>query len=162
MPLESPSILVTLFAFLVLLGTLVVVHELGHYWVGRWFGVKAEAFSVGFGKELVGFTDRHGTRWKLSALPLGGYVQFKGDMNPASVPDPDAPVEPGVPLCYITTVNVTRSSWEHRVGWSAQSPSVCTTMTSHGAWWSTASATLPSRRRAPRSPTEPTTTRSAP
>lgn len=76
--------------FPLLLGPLVTLHELGHYLVGRLFGVQAEAFSVGFGKELAGFTDRRGTRWKLSALPLGGYVQFKGDMNPASVPDPRA------------------------------------------------------------------------
>lgn len=75
-----------LIGFPLLLGPLVTVHELGHYLVGRWFGVKAEAFSVGFGKELAGYTDRHGTRWKLSVLPLGGYVQFKGDMNPASMP----------------------------------------------------------------------------
>ncbi|MCA0909165.1 RIP metalloprotease RseP [Qipengyuania gaetbuli] len=75
--------------FPLLLGPLVTLHELGHYLVGRWFGVKAEAFSVGFGKEIAGFTDKHGTRWKLSALPLGGYVQFKGDMNPASVPNPE-------------------------------------------------------------------------
>lgn len=75
-----------LLGFPLVLGPLVTLHELGHYLVGRWFGVKAEAFSVGFGKELAGFTDRHGTRWKLSALPLGGYVQFKGDMNPASMP----------------------------------------------------------------------------
>jgi regulator of sigma E protease len=81
--------------FLLLLGPLVTLHELGHLLVGRLFGVKADAFSVGFGKELAGFTDKQGTRWKLSALPLGGYVQFKGDMNPASVPDPDAPVEEG-------------------------------------------------------------------
>jgi len=72
--------------FLLMLGPLVTVHELGHYLVGRWFGVKAEVFSVGFGKELAGVTDRRGTRWKLSALPLGGYVQFAGDMNPASQP----------------------------------------------------------------------------
>ncbi|MDG6079970.1 RIP metalloprotease RseP [Erythrobacter litoralis] len=75
--------------FPLLLGPLVTLHELGHYLVGRWFGVHAEAFSVGFGKELAGFTDKRGTRWKLSALPLGGYVQFKGDMNPASIPDKD-------------------------------------------------------------------------
>jgi regulator of sigma E protease len=81
--------------FLLVLGPLVTLHELGHYLVGRWFGVKADAFSVGFGKELAGFTDKRGTRWKLSALPLGGYVQFKGDMNPASVPDPSAPKEEG-------------------------------------------------------------------
>jgi len=73
--------------FALLLGPLVVVHELGHYLVGRWCGVKADAFSVGFGKELVGFTDRRGTRWKLSAIPLGGYVQFAGDMDPTSRPD---------------------------------------------------------------------------
>lgn len=72
--------------FLLVLGPLVTLHELGHYLVGRMFGVKADTFSVGFGKELTGFTDRRGTRWKLSALPLGGYVQFAGDMNPASQP----------------------------------------------------------------------------
>jgi len=75
--------------FLLLLGPLVTVHELGHYLVGRWFGVKAETFSVGFGKELAGYTDKRGTRWKLSILPLGGYVQFAGDMNPASQPSED-------------------------------------------------------------------------
>jgi regulator of sigma E protease len=72
--------------FLLLLGPLITLHELGHYWVGRWFGVKADAFSIGFGKELAGFTDRRGTRWKLAVLPLGGYVQFAGDMNPTSQP----------------------------------------------------------------------------
>ena len=72
--------------FLLVLGPLVTLHELGHYLVGRVFGVKANAFSVGFGKELAGFTDKRGTRWRLSALPLGGYVQFAGDMNPASQP----------------------------------------------------------------------------
>jgi len=92
---EAPPFWMYVIGFLLLLGPLVTLHELGHLLVGRLFGVKAEAFSVGFGKELAGFTDRQGTRWKLSALPLGGYVQFKGDMNPASVPDPDAPVEEG-------------------------------------------------------------------
>ncbi|MDC0886500.1 RIP metalloprotease RseP [Altererythrobacter sp.] len=87
---ESPPFWMYIFGFLLLLGPLVTLHELGHYLVGRWLGVKAEAFSVGFGKELIGRTDKHGTRWKLSALPLGGYVQFKGDMNPASVPDAEA------------------------------------------------------------------------
>lgn len=83
---DNPSILTAILGFLLVLAPLVVVHELGHYLVGRWFGVKAEAFSVGFGKEVAGFTDKRGTRWKLSALPLGGYVQFAGDMNPASQP----------------------------------------------------------------------------
>ncbi len=84
--LESPPIWMYAIGFLLLLGPLITVHELGHYLVGRWFGVKADAFSIGFGKELAGFTDKRGTRWKLSLLPLGGYVQFAGDMNPASQP----------------------------------------------------------------------------
>ncbi|HUD29469.1 MAG TPA: RIP metalloprotease RseP [Novosphingobium sp.] len=82
----SPGLLTTIFAFLLVLGPLVLIHELGHYLVGRLFGVKADAFSIGFGKELAGWTDKRGTRWKLSALPLGGYVQFAGDMNPSSAP----------------------------------------------------------------------------
>ena len=85
--LQSPSLLLTLFAFLLLLAPLVVIHELGHYLVARLFGVKADVFSVGFGKELLGWTDKRGTRWKLSALPLGGYVQFAGDWNAISMPD---------------------------------------------------------------------------
>lgn len=84
--IESPGLLLTLGAFFLVLGPLVFVHELGHYLVGRLFGVKAESFSIGFGTELAGWTDKRGTRWKLSALPLGGYVQFAGDMNAASVP----------------------------------------------------------------------------
>jgi regulator of sigma E protease len=72
--------------FLLVIGPLIFIHELGHYFVGRWFGVKAEAFSIGFGRELVGWTDRRGTRWKVAALPLGGYVRFAGDMGPASEP----------------------------------------------------------------------------
>ncbi len=92
---ESPPFWMYIVGFLLLLGPLVTVHELGHLLVGRLFGVKAEAFSVGFGKEIAGYTDKQGTRWKLSVLPLGGYVQFKGDMNPASVPDASAPREDG-------------------------------------------------------------------
>ena len=88
--LESPPFWMYILGFLLLLGPLVTVHELGHYLVGRWFGVKADAFSIGFGKELFGWTDKRGTRWKVAALPLGGYVQFKGDMNPASIPDEEA------------------------------------------------------------------------
>jgi regulator of sigma E protease len=90
---ESVPFWMWIVGFLLVLGPLVTVHELGHYLVGRWFGVKADVFSVGFGKELAGYTDGRGTRWKLAAIPLGGYVQFKGDMNPASVPDPDLPAE---------------------------------------------------------------------
>ena len=86
---ESPPFWMYVAGFLLLLGPLITVHELGHYLVGRWFGVGAQAFSIGFGKELVGRTDSRGTRWKVSALPLGGFVQFKGDMNPASVATAD-------------------------------------------------------------------------
>jgi regulator of sigma E protease len=87
MPLESPNILVTLFAFVLLLGTLVTIHELGHYCVGRWFGVKAEKFSIGFGPQIWGRVDKRGTLWRVAAFPLGGFVQFAGDMNPAGQPD---------------------------------------------------------------------------
>lgn len=73
--------------FIVVLSVLVFVHEMGHYLVGRWCGIRVTAFSVGFGPELLGFTDGHGTRWKLSAIPLGGYVKFFGDEDAASVPD---------------------------------------------------------------------------
>lgn len=87
MDTESPHILLTLLAFLVLIGSLVVVHELGHYAVGRWFGVKAEKFSIGFGPQIWGRVDKRGTLWRVGLLPLGGYVQFAGDMNPASQAD---------------------------------------------------------------------------
>ncbi|EGD57712.1 peptidase RseP [Novosphingobium nitrogenifigens DSM 19370] len=72
--------------FALVLGPLVFIHELGHYLAGRLFGVRADVFSIGFGRELLGWTDRRGTRWKLSVLPLGGYVQFAGDVNPAGQP----------------------------------------------------------------------------
>ncbi|KQM19900.1 RIP metalloprotease RseP [Sphingomonas sp. Leaf24] len=85
--IESPGLLITVVAFLLVLGPLVFLHELGHYAAGRWFGVKVDAFAVGFGNEIAGFTDRHGTRWKFGWLPLGGYVRFAGDMNPASQAD---------------------------------------------------------------------------
>lgn len=75
--------------FLAVLTVIVFVHEMGHYLVARWNGVAIQTFSIGFGRELIGWTDRHGTRWRLSAIPLGGYVRFVGDMNPAGVPDPD-------------------------------------------------------------------------
>jgi len=84
------SLPVTLLAFLFVLTIVVFVHEFGHFIVGRWCGIGVTAFSIGFGRELIGWTDRRGTRWKLSAIPLGGYVKFVGDVNGASVPDPDA------------------------------------------------------------------------
>ncbi|SFR80858.1 RIP metalloprotease RseP [Sphingomonas jatrophae] len=84
--MTQPGILWTILAFFAVIGPLIFLHELGHYLVGRWFGVKADAFSIGFGREIVGWTDKRGTRWKVAALPLGGYVKFAGDMNPASAP----------------------------------------------------------------------------
>jgi regulator of sigma E protease len=85
----NPGFLWTVLSFLLLIGPLIFIHELGHYFVGRWFGVKADVFSIGFGRELIGWTDRRGTRWKVAALPLGGYVKFAGDMNPASQASPE-------------------------------------------------------------------------
>jgi regulator of sigma E protease len=76
--------------FLFVLTIVVFFHELGHFWVARRCGVKVEAFSVGFGPEIFGFNDRHGTRWKLSVIPLGGYVRFFGDDSVASTPDAKA------------------------------------------------------------------------
>ncbi len=73
--------------FLLVLTVLVFVHELGHYWVARRAGVRVETFSIGFGRELTGWTDRAGTRWKIGWLPLGGYVKMFGDSDAASSPD---------------------------------------------------------------------------
>jgi regulator of sigma E protease len=72
--------------FLFVLTIVVFFHELGHFLVARWNGVKVLTFSLGFGPELIGFNDRHGTRWKISAIPLGGYVKFFGDESEASTP----------------------------------------------------------------------------
>jgi regulator of sigma E protease len=72
--------------FLFVLTIVVFFHELGHFLVARWAGVRVLTFSLGFGPELVGFNDRHGTRWKISAVPLGGYVKFFGDDTEASTP----------------------------------------------------------------------------
>ncbi len=77
----------TIVPFLFVLTVVVFIHEMGHYLVGRWCGIGVNAFSIGFGPELTGFTDRRGTRWKLCAIPLGGYVKFVGDMNATSTPD---------------------------------------------------------------------------
>jgi regulator of sigma E protease len=85
--LPQPALWLTLLAFICALGPLVFFHELGHYLVARMFGIPAETFSIGFGHELLGWTDRQGTRWKVAWLPLGGYVKFVGDMSPAGNPD---------------------------------------------------------------------------
>ena len=71
--------------FIVILSAIVFIHELGHYLVGRWCGVGIDAFSIGFGPELFARVDSHGTRWRVGALPLGGYVKFHGDANAASM-----------------------------------------------------------------------------
>src|SRR3989337_199485 len=76
-----------LLPFLFVLTIVVFFHELGHFLIARLCGVRVLTFSVGFGPEIVGFNDRHGTRWKISAIPLGGYVKFFGDENAASVPE---------------------------------------------------------------------------
>jgi regulator of sigma E protease len=83
-----------LLAFLFVLSAVVFVHELGHFLVARWCGVKVTTFSIGFGRELWGFDDRHGTHWRVAAIPLGGYVKFLDDENAASQPARTA-AEPG-------------------------------------------------------------------
>ncbi|GGH21852.1 zinc metalloprotease [Alsobacter metallidurans] len=76
--------------FLFVLVIVIFIHEFGHYIVGRWCGIRVQAFALGFGPELFGFTDSHGTRWKVCAVPLGGYVKFFGDSGAASTPDGSA------------------------------------------------------------------------
>jgi regulator of sigma E protease len=79
--------------FLFVLTLVVFFHELGHFLIARWCGIRVLVFSIGFGPELAGFYDRYGTRWKISAVPLGGYVKFLGDENAASAPDQQAVAE---------------------------------------------------------------------
>ncbi|MFY0597264.1 MAG: RIP metalloprotease RseP [Cognatishimia sp.] len=74
----------TIVAFVVALSVIVAIHEYGHYIVGRWSGIHAEVFSLGFGPVLFSRVDKRGTKWQLAAIPLGGYVRFKGDANAAS------------------------------------------------------------------------------
>ncbi|RST31079.1 RIP metalloprotease RseP [Sphingomonas ginkgonis] len=82
--LPQPPVWFIAIAFIAALGPLVFFHELGHYLVARWFGIGAETFSIGFGREIAGWSDRRGTRWQIGWLPFGGYVKFTGDMDPAS------------------------------------------------------------------------------
>jgi regulator of sigma E protease len=81
--------LITAGSFLIILTIVVFVHEMGHYLVARWCGVRVEVFSIGFGRELFGWNDRAGTHWKFSIVPLGGYIKMFGDRNAASMPDGD-------------------------------------------------------------------------
>lgn len=92
--MENPSILFTLASFALVIGVLVFVHEMGHYLVARAFGMRVAAFAVGFGREIVGWTDRRGTRWKIGWIPLGGYARFVGDADAASRPDAEAAALP--------------------------------------------------------------------
>ncbi|MEM8791108.1 MAG: RIP metalloprotease RseP [Pseudomonadota bacterium] len=88
------SVLAVAVPFLVVLSVVVFVHEYGHYIVGRWCGIQAETFSIGFGKRLVSWVDSRGTRWQVALIPLGGFVKFVGDMDPASAKKSDEELAP--------------------------------------------------------------------
>src|SRR3546814_11654480 len=79
--LPEPGLLFTAIMFVAMISPLVFIHELGHFLVGRAFRTKVDSFSIGFGREIAGWSDRHGTRWKVGWLPIGGYVKFAGDAN---------------------------------------------------------------------------------
>lgn len=81
------ALLTHLLPFFLVLGVVITVHELGHFWAARAFGVKVDQFSIGFGKKLWSRTDRSGVEWRIGALPLGGYVKFSGDLDATGVPD---------------------------------------------------------------------------
>jgi regulator of sigma E protease len=85
-----PTFILKPLAFLFVLTVVIFVHELGHFLVARWCGVRVKTFSIGFGKEIFGFNDRYNTRWRLAWIPLGGYVKFLDDENSASVPSRNA------------------------------------------------------------------------
>ncbi len=91
---QAPSFLLAAVSFIGLLTVIVFIHEMGHFLVGRWCGVRIDVFSIGFGREIYGWNDKHGTRWRLAWLPLGGYVKFAGDSNAASMPDQAAAKDP--------------------------------------------------------------------
>jgi regulator of sigma E protease len=97
--------------FLVVLTVIVFVHELGHYLVARWNGIAIQTFSIGFGPELVGFNDRAGTRWRLSLIPLGGYVRFVGDMNATSA-TVDADLVASAPPELARRLFVNKNVWQ--------------------------------------------------
>jgi len=87
---QGPWILWSAASFIGLLTIIVFIHEMGHFLVGRWCGARVDVFSIGFGREIWGRYDKHGTRWRLAWLPLGGYVKFAGDANAASMPDAES------------------------------------------------------------------------
>lgn len=84
------GLLAVLIPFIVVLGIVVAIHEYGHYIVGKWCGIHSEVFSVGYGRPIWSRVDKHGTKWQISWLPLGGYVKFLGDANASSLGDSDA------------------------------------------------------------------------
>lgn len=90
MEAEAPGLIFTIVVFLAAITVLVFVHEMGHFLVARWCKVKVDVFSIGFGKEIWGRYDKYGTRWRVSAIPLGGYVKFFGDSSGASTADKGA------------------------------------------------------------------------
>lgn len=90
---QVPTLALQVLGVLFVLGVVVFFHELGHFLVARWCGVTVTTFSIGFGRELGAFTDRHGTRWRVAAIPLGGYVKFLDDVNPASQPTAAVPAD---------------------------------------------------------------------
>lgn len=96
--------------FILVLTVIVFVHEMGHYLVARWNGVAVQTFSLGFGSELFGWTDSRGTRWRISAIPIGGYVRFLGDLNAASQPD-EATVA-SIPARMQPHLFVNKSVWQ--------------------------------------------------
>ena len=83
------NLLITVAAFILCLSIIVFVHEFGHYYIGKLSGIHAEVFSIGFGPVLLSLNDKNGTKWQISALPLGGFVKFLGDKNSASSPNID-------------------------------------------------------------------------
>ncbi|BBE35055.1 RIP metalloprotease RseP [Sphingosinicella microcystinivorans] len=92
--LPSPGVLFTILMFVAMISPLVFIHEMGHYLAGRMFNTAVDSFSIGFGREIFGWTNRRGERWKVGWLPLGGYVKFTGDANAASMPQEAARVNP--------------------------------------------------------------------
>ncbi|MGL4541133.1 MAG: M50 family metallopeptidase, partial [Polymorphobacter sp.] len=110
--MAQPGFLYTLLAFILVIGVLVFIHEAGHYSAARVFGIKADTFSIGFGREIAGWTDRRGTRWKIGILPIGGYVKFAGDLNAASEPDPAA--EALAPADYAVTFQ-SKPIWQRAI-----------------------------------------------
>ncbi len=94
MSVAHPGILYTIAVFAGVIGVLVFVHEFGHYYVARLCGVRADTFAIGFGREIGGWTDKRGTRWRLGWLPFGGYVKFAGDADESSAPAPDVEATP--------------------------------------------------------------------